>query len=255
MTVRADLARLGAQATQTIDSLDGFFKLSRDCHGAMLSMGLEEVQPRKATFQPYILLRQQQGRQVQWVRPINSRLFVRNEEAFADDQAKLSAVLTILKDAQASVSWTPELQEWIEGRGISKTVYTGMQSIGCVLDLSPDTQVARKNFGMRFEDLVAVALTQLGLPNQPLNIVLNLPVVGLRYRIALDRVVGRGDALRSTATRLDESELVLSVKTSSKDRMKLIFLDRLLMLKVMKRKQIPYVAVYHNDVQRSGHIC
>lgn len=48
---------------------------------------------------------------------------------------------------------------------IIKLLYTAIQSIGCILDLSPEPQAARKNFGQRFEDFVKALLSDLGIAN------------------------------------------------------------------------------------------
>lgn len=117
--------------------------------------------------------------------------------------------------------------------------------------MAVDAQTARKNFGTRFEELVTALLDYLGIANCSLTVELTVPKIGLRYQASLDRVISSGPEVRSSGTHLDEQDVILSIKTSSKDRMKAIFLDRYLLEKTLQRERIPYVAIYHNDVQRS----
>ena len=50
---------------------------------------------------------------------------------------------------------------------------------------------------------------------------------------------------------MDPNEVVVSLKTSSKDRFAKIFLDQE-MLSFVTGQQIKVVALFHNDIQRSG---
>lgn len=65
----------------------------------------------------------------------------------------------------------------------------------------------------------------------------------------LDMVFSQGRAVPETRT-LHEKEIVASVKTTSKDRLDKIFLDKYLLSKLLGR-DIPVIAIFLHDVQRS----
>jgi hypothetical protein len=56
----------------------------------------------------------------------------------------------------------------------------------------------------------------------------------------------------STPEQLDEKEIVVSVKTTSKDRMGKMFIDKILLEKFVKRPQ-KVIGIFNNDVQRKNN--
>jgi hypothetical protein len=146
----------------------------------------------------------------------------------------------------------PELRQFIEAGALIKSVYTIFQAIGCTLDMSADIQAARKNFGQRFEDFVRVLLNAVGIANDSFTFRVKAPSIDVFYSVPLDLVINTGQKILSSKSHIDQRDAILSIKTSSKDRMKLIFLDRFAMERMLRVERINYVALYHNDVQRSG---
>ena len=67
----------------------------------------------------------------------------------------------------------------------------------------------------------------------------------------LDLVFSRNKAIVAAETRLiHETEIVGSVKTTSKDRLDKIFLDKYLLTKLLGR-EVPVIAIFLHDVQRA----
>ena len=124
--------------------------------------------------------------------------------------------------------------------------------LGCILDLSPDSQTARKNFGQRFEDFVKSLLSELGIANEGFAFSMKTPSINVSYNVPLDVIMNTAGSLHSSRSQIDSRDTLLSIKTSSKDRMKLIFVDRFVLAKFLEVPQVKYVALYHNDIQRRG---
>lgn len=246
----ANLSLLLPRVLQRPDDLPAFYDLAYDCVETLASLELEQVPTNRANFQHYSLLRQMRSGVGVWLRPINRNLFIWEPQVLQDHRDLSLRLLDLIAATQGNVSNPPpDIAAFMQERGFTKAIYTVTQSIGCILDLGVEAQASRKNFGNRFEELVQALLDYLGVANSALNIVLR--PMGLRYQAALDRVVSLGTELHSTVAHLDERDVILSVKTSSKDRMKLIFLDRFLIEKATSRDRVPFVALYHNDVQRA----
>ena len=71
------------------------------------------------------------------------------------------------------------------------------------------------------------------------------------FRNQVDLVVADAPPVSSRSDCLDPDEVVVSIKTSSKDRFAKIFLDKEV-LRFVTGQDIPVIALFHNDVQRSG---
>lgn len=69
------------------------------------------------------------------------------------------------------------------------------------------------------------------------------------YSCETDMVLSAQKQVQSSVENIDENEIVVSLKTSSKDRMGKIFLDKMLMEKFAKHP-VKVVGIFHNDVQR-----
>jgi hypothetical protein len=84
--------------------------------------------------------------------------------------------------------------------------------------------------------------------------VINLPIPGhsgCEMSYELDLVFSRNKAIIASETKhIPPSEVVGSVKTTSKDRLDKIFLDKFLLTKLLGR-EIPVVAIFLHDVQRA----
>ncbi|KAA6302110.1 MAG: hypothetical protein EZS26_001711 [Candidatus Ordinivivax streblomastigis] len=138
-----------------------------------------------------------------------------------------------------------------EKDNINSFLYTIQQSIGAGLDLMVDPNSARKHVGNRFEELIRVVFTDIGISNK--RIVLRIPYntdEGEKiYKCENDLVLSPFEKVASTPEQLNEKEIVVSVKTTSKDRMGKMFIDKILLEKFVKHPQ-KVVGIFNNDVQR-----
>ncbi|MCD4697789.1 MAG: hypothetical protein K8S16_16310 [Bacteroidales bacterium] len=136
---------------------------------------------------------------------------------------------------------------------ISKVVYTIIQMIGAGLDLLVNQNSARKHIGNRFEEFIKILMDNLGIQNK--KIVLQIPYESDKgtkiYKSENDLVISPFNIVKSDKDQLHEKEIVISVKTTSKDRMGKIFIDKLLLEKFVGHQQ-KVIGIFLNDVQRKG---
>lgn len=92
----------------------------------------------------------------------------------------------------------------------------------------------------------------MGLDCEPRTI--NIPIPdypGYEMSYELDLVFSRNKAIIASETKfIHPSEIVGSVKTTSKDRIDKVFLDKYLLTKLLGRN-IPVIAIFLHDVQRA----
>jgi hypothetical protein len=100
--------------------------------------------------------------------------------------------------------------------------------------------------------MINLIIREVGLECEPRTV--NLPVPGYPdYKMSyeLDVVFSRNRAIITSETKsIYPKEIVGSVKTTSKDRLDKIFLDKYLLTKLLGR-DIPVVAIFLHDVQRA----
>jgi hypothetical protein len=142
--------------------------------------------------------------------------------------------------------------KFIESRGINKVVYTIQQSIGSISDAFEDPNQSRKRVGQVFENLILLLIKELGLECESRTI--NIPLLdspGYSMTYELDLVFSRGKAIvASESAIIQPNEVVGSVKTTSKDRLDKVFLDKFLMSKLLGHS-VPVIAIFLHDVQRA----
>lgn len=121
------------------------------------------------------------------------------------------------------------------------------------MDYLCSSQHARKNYGMRFEELVEILFDMIGIGHKPVSFGLPYTADGVPqvFNNQVDLVISKDKAVKSHRTKLYADEVVTSIKTSSKDRFAKIFLDKEL-LRTVTGQEIPIIALFHNDIQRSG---
>ena len=130
---------------------------------------------------------------------------------------------------------------------LNKFIYTCQQSIGAALDALPagNSNRARKINGDLFERLIRLVLSDLGIAVSSGTVKLQVPdtaggaLCTMHYQH--DIVLKKDAALKAIG----------SVKTSSKDRIDKIFIDKFLYNKLTDL-DIPHFAIFLNDVQRKG---
>ncbi|MFB3891403.1 MAG: hypothetical protein ACE15C_05195 [Phycisphaerae bacterium] len=132
-----------------------------------------------------------------------------------------------------------------KSRGIiGKSIYTIQQSIGIALDAHVQSNTARKIAGDLFERFIRLLVAKMGVDCRSGTV--NIPVVvqgieEFKMSYQHDLVIRQNGQLK----------VLGSVKTSSKDRLDKIFIDKFLYSKLTDT-QLPHVAIFLNDVQRKG---
>ena len=170
-------------------------------------------------------------------RPINSDLFG-TAEHFGESINTFNNTIEKLKEHQI-----PDMKT----RSIFRSVvYTLQQCIGVALDALPESSAnqAKKINGDLFERLIRLLMQGIGVDCSAGT--LKVPVKDSEGHVLHNMnyqhdLIGRKDG---------EIKFIGSVKTSSKDRIDKIFVDKLLYSR-FTGKSTPYIAVFLNDVQRA----
>ena len=168
-------------------------------------------------------------------RPINSELMYDSTQ-FSEISDNLLNVLASVRDLA--------IDDVSSRTQIIKAIYTIQQSIGAALDALPagESNKARKLNGDLFERFIRLLIQAIG-------IVCNTGTVQVPVYLG-------GDLQFSTSYQHDlllykerELKVIGSVKTSSKDRIDKIFMDKFLYCKLTETA-LPHIAIFLNDVQR-----
>ncbi len=169
-------------------------------------------------------------------RPLNSNLLY-TSKTVKQPLRQFSKILSGVKEMD-----TPENREIV-----NRTVYTIQQSIGASLDALPAgaSNTARKINGDLFERLIRLILVKVGIDCT--SGVVNVPIEtdepgeGFSMSYQHDLIIKSGNLVK----------IIGSVKTSSKDRLDKIFVDKFLLGR-LTGKDVPHIAIFLNDVQRKG---
>ncbi len=180
-----------------------------------------------------------------YIRPINIKMFYFELEDFNKRYNRFRNILASLKSDGKMILNEDDLFV------IDSVLYTIQQSLGIGMDLLLDSNSARKHIGNRFEELIKVTFDEIGISNK--KSILKIPYdteSGTKiYKCENDLILSPHTEVRSDASYLDEKEIVVSIKTTSKDRMGKIFIDKLLLEKFIGHKQ-KIIGIFLNDVQR-----
>jgi hypothetical protein len=172
----------------------------------------------------------------QITRPINSNLMY-DADHFENFDESFIVTLQNLRDLHVDNN--------LRNR-INNTVYTVQQTIGSALDGLPagSSNTARKINGDLFERFIKLILVEMGV--DAVSGVIKVPVL-------VD-----GEELFSMNYQHDliisyegEVKVIGGVKTSSKDRIDKIFMDKFLYSKITE-SDLPHIAIFLNDMQRAG---
>lgn len=178
-----------------------------------------------------------------FTRPINKDLFVFDSKEFKERFDNFLDILSEINNGKRNF----EKEQCLI---IDSVTYTIQQSIGVGLDLLVNPNSARKHVGNRFEELIRLIISKLGIANK--KVVLKIPYSDNKkdvYSCETDLIFSPYDRVRSDSRSIDPNEVVVSLKTSSKDRLGKIFIDKLLMKEFVKN-DIQVVGIFLNDVQR-----
>lgn len=170
-------------------------------------------------------------------RPVNTSLMFTPAEAAQAFQRFLSMVSAVRDTGMDSA----------ENRmTLNRAIYTLQQCIGIALDGLPSgkSNTARKINGDLFERLIRLVLQHARVPCA--TGVIKVPVtmdgeVAFEMNYQHDLIIKEGEIVKAIG----------SVKTSSKDRLDKVFMDKFLFNRLTSA-QVPHVAIFLNDVQRKG---
>ena len=180
---------------------------------------------------------------IKFLRPINRKLFIQEKDIFNDHFQKLIRIFENIKNKETVTEDNKII--------IDRVIYTIQQSIGIGLDLMVNQNSARKHVGNRFEELIKVIFTEISVSNK--RTVLQIPYEtdeGQKiYKCENDLIISPFEKVESTNKHLDENEIVVSIKTTSKDRMGKMFIDKILLERFVKHPQ-KVIGIFLNDVQR-----
>lgn len=170
-------------------------------------------------------------------RPINSNLLYSLEE-FENSSLDFVRLVDNIREHNFDTVENREL--------INRLVYSAQQSIGACLDALPANQsnTARKINGDLFERFIRLIIERCGLEVTEGTIRVPVEVDGheafkMNYQHDLNLIKG------------GEVMAIGSVKTSSKDRLDKVFIDKFLYNRLTE-KATPHFAIFLNDVQRKG---
>lgn len=179
-----------------------------------------------------------------YIRPINQKLFISELVKFKNKFNEFSQIIEKLKNKNSK--WTTTEKELI-----CSVLYTLQQSIGSGLDLLVNPNSARKHAGNRFEELVKAFFTEIGISNK--KSILQIPYETNEgekiYKCENDLILSPFNKVKSTNKSLDKNEIVVSVKTTSKDRMGKMFIDKILIERFVEHDQ-KVIGILLNDVHR-----
>ncbi len=236
--------------TKSFEKLDDYHAICRE----FLAF-LEGEQPTRIvspTVPNYIFFQYSEQFNHRITRPLNSTLFYTSVEAFEIAFARFIDFLADLKQLQEHATEQPGSGMYIESGEINKVVYTIQQAIGAIGDSFESPNQSRKRIGQLFETLIRLIIKEVGVVCEPRTVKIPIPgFPGYSMTYELDLVFSRNKAILTSETAyIHPTEIVGSVKTTSKDRIDKIFLDKYLLSHLLQR-QVPVVAIFLHDVQRA----
>lgn len=170
-------------------------------------------------------------------RPINTKLYYEADDF--DDAVTLFNTALELVEQQSVDDISAEHAE-----AIQRVIYTTQQSIGAALDAIATSNRARKVNGDLFERFIGLAVQRCGVECRS----------GV-VRVPVDDVSGTPFSINYQHDLMVEVDgdlkAIGSVKTSSKDRVDKVFLDKY-MYTQLTGVPTPHFAIFLNDVQRAG---
>lgn len=181
------------------------------------------------------------------IRPFKTSLFIREADVFKAQYENFINIIESLKEGNQT--FTEDEYEIVD-----RTVYTIQQALGIGLDLFVESNSARKQVGNRFEELIKVVLQSLDISLK--KIIINIPYETEEgekfYKCETDIVVSPFNEVRSNTQNIHPDELIISLKTSTKDRMPKIFIDKILLENFLGHS-VRVVGISQNDIQRKGN--
>lgn len=198
----------------------------------------------ESEFGGYVICSSNIAGTIKSIRPFKQDLFIRQEKHFDKDFKKFESVIKDLKSGKRNFAQN-------DSHIIDSVVYTIQQAIGIGLDLMVHPNSARKLVGNRFEELIRILFDTLGISIK--KVILSIPYEtedgNKYYRCETDVIISPYDKVKSDSKTIHKNEIVVSLKTTTKDRMPKIFIDKVLMEKFVGHP-VKVVGISQNDIQR-----
>lgn len=174
----------------------------------------------------------------QITRPINS-LLMYNINDFINASREFPRILKNIKTINKKEQDVRDI--------LNNCTYTIQQSIGATLDALPAnaSNTARKLNGDLFEHFIRLIIGEMG-------IVCKAGVVQIPVMVDDQKLFDMSYHHDLIIKKENAIKLIGSIKTSSKDRMDKIFMDKFL-YNILTGKQTPVIAIFLNDVQRKKY--
>lgn len=185
-------------------------------------------------------------------RPLNAELFLEKTDVFQVTFERFIGALGDLKRLGHAAVDTASFRKYLESNEINKIVYTCQQIAGSIGDSFENSNQSRKRIGQLFENLVKLIIKEVGFTCESRTILVPIPgSPDFMMSCELDLVFSREGAILASESKLvHPDEIIGSVKTTSKDRIDKIFLDKFLLTKLLGR-EVKVIAIFLHDVQRA----
>lgn len=205
---------------------------------------IPDVLNEEAKYGGYVICSSDIAGTIKSIRPFREDLFLRNSKMFEKDFKRFENITRQLKDGNRNFN-----EE--DFHIVDSVVYTMQQAMGIGLDLMVQSNSARKHVGNRFEELIRTLFNNLGISLK--KVVLKIPYEtdeGEKYyRCETDVIISPFENVKSNSKTIHPNEVVISLKTTTKDRMPKIFIDKVLMEKFVGHP-VKVVGISQNDIQR-----
>ena len=180
------------------------------------------------------------------IRPFNNNLLLRESLDFTSQYDMFLNILEKLKKGNRNFNDYAY-------QTVDKTIYTIQQALGIGLDLFVESNSARKHVGNRFEELIRVLLSAVNISLRKIVVTIPYKTKGGEkfYRCETDIVISPFEKVKSNTKNIDQNELIISLKTTTKDRMPKIFIDKILLENFLQHP-VRVVGISQNDIQRKG---
>lgn len=163
-------------------------------------------------------------------RPINKNLFISYND-FSKSEQNFKYALAHIKEID---------DEEMLRENINRYIYTCQQCIGATLDAFNNPNKARKRNGLYFEKLIRAVIEETGVDVSSGDELISVGTDEAPMKFQHDVIIKNAD---------EEIKAIGQLKTSSKDRLDKIFLDKFMYNK-LKETDIPHFAIFLNNVQR-----
>ncbi len=173
----------------------------------------------------------------QITRPINSNLMY-DAKTFGKASAEYLKILKTVKTINKNDNALRQL--------LNNSTYTIQQSIGAALDGLPagKSNTARKLNGDLFEHFIRLIISEIG-------ITCCAGVMQIPVKVDGERLFDMSYQHDLIIEKDNDIKVIGSIKTSSKDRLDKIFIDKFLYNKLVEL-DTPHIAIFLNDVQRKN---